>query len=84
MPTYDYYCEANGRKLEVRHKMSETIADWGDLCARSGAEPGDTPADTPVKKLISGAAIVGGIGSEPEPPPCASGGGCPGGMCGIN
>ncbi|MCB1758427.1 MAG: zinc ribbon domain-containing protein [Gammaproteobacteria bacterium] len=83
MPTYDYYCEANDRKVEVIHKMSESIANWGELCQRSGAALGDTPAETPVRKLISGAAIVGSTGSGPEPA-CASGGCCPGGMCGLN
>jgi predicted nucleic acid-binding Zn ribbon protein len=80
MPTYDYFCDTNARKVEVSHKMSETIATWGELCEKSASEPGETPADTPVRRLISGAAIIGSTGSGSEPP-CASGGGCPGGMC---
>jgi predicted nucleic acid-binding Zn ribbon protein len=31
MPTYDYLCPANGRVVEVSHKMAEQIATWGDL-----------------------------------------------------
>ena len=83
MPTYDYYCETNGRKIEVSHKMSETLSSWGELCSRASADQGDTPADTPVKRLISGAAIIsGGRRSEPAPA-CATGSCCPGGMCGL-
>ncbi|MCB1763308.1 MAG: zinc ribbon domain-containing protein [Gammaproteobacteria bacterium] len=83
MPTYDYFCEANGRKVEVSHKMNEQISTWGELCERSRSELGDTPAASPVKRLISGAAIIGSSGSSKgELPPCASGG-CAGGMCGF-
>lgn len=84
MPTYDYLCEANGQKVEVSHKMSETISSWGELCNRAGRALGDTPQDTPVKRLISGAAIIGSGNSRSEPlPACASGACCPSGMCGL-
>lgn len=84
MPTYDYLCEANGQKVEVSHKMNETIGSWGELCSRAGRALGDTPQDAPVKRLISGAAIIGGSSSRSEPlPACASGACCPGGMCGL-
>ncbi len=82
MPTYDYYCEANGRKIEVRHKISENISSWGELCAHANENTGETPADTPVKRLITGGAIIGGTGSGSEPA-CASGACCPGSMCGF-
>ena len=83
MPTYDYLCETNGRKIEVSHKMSESLNNWGELCERAGIDPGDTPADTPVRRLIGGAAVLsGGMRSEPEPA-CATGGCCAGGMCGL-
>ena len=84
MPTYDYFCETNGRKVEVSHKMSENLASWGELCSRASLDPGDTPVDAPVKRLISGAAIIsGGRQSEPAAPACASGACCPGGLCGL-
>lgn len=82
MPTYDYFCEANGRKVEVSHKMSASIATWGELCDMSAMELGDTPAETPVNRLITGGAIIGTTGSGSEPP-CATGACCPGGMCGL-
>ena len=48
MPTYDYLCAANGRTVEVQHRMSEEVTTWGDLCQRAGLETGDTPADASV------------------------------------
>ncbi|MCB1859815.1 MAG: zinc ribbon domain-containing protein [Gammaproteobacteria bacterium] len=85
MPTYDYYCEANDRKIEVSHKMSENISNWGELCDRASADPGDTPCDAPVRRLITGGAIIGSTGSGAAEPPCATTGSCcPGGMCGLN
>ncbi len=54
MPTYDYRCDINDRVVEVSHRMSETIANWGDLCARAGVELGGTPADAPVHRLATG------------------------------
>jgi len=84
MPTYDYFCEANGQRVEVSHKMSESISSWGDLCQRAHIEPGETPADTPVRKLISGGAVVGASAlKNPEPAPSCGGGGCGGGFCGL-
>ena len=53
MPNYDYFCPVNGRRVEVFHKLAESISSWGELCQRAGLAPGDTPADSPVEKLIS-------------------------------
>ncbi len=54
MAVYDYYCKANQRTIEVRHPMSETLKTWGELCLRADIEPGDTPADSPITRLITG------------------------------
>ena len=83
MPTYDYLCEANGQKVEVSHKMSESIDSWGELCARAGRPVGDTAADTPVRRLISSAAIIGSSGRSEPAPACTTGACCPSGMCGL-
>jgi predicted nucleic acid-binding Zn ribbon protein len=29
MPTYDYHCPANGRTVEVSHKLTDRIATCG-------------------------------------------------------
>ncbi len=86
MPTYDYLCETNGRKIEVNHKMSDNIDSWGQLCHQAGVEPGETPVDTPVKRLITGGAIISSSSQSEPAPACGTGGGCPmgpGGMCGL-
>ena len=53
MPRYDYHCEENGWTVEVRHGMDEKLKSWGEVCERAEIDPGDTPPDTPVGRLIS-------------------------------
>jgi predicted nucleic acid-binding Zn ribbon protein len=83
MPTYDYYCEANGCKVEVSHKINDVVSTWGELSERAGLDVGDTPADAPVRKLITGAAVINRSALSNPEPACASGGCCPGGSCGL-
>lgn len=52
MPVYEYYCEANDRRVEVLHSMQDTVRTWGELCALAKADCGDTPADSPVQRLL--------------------------------
>ena len=80
MPTYDYLCEANGRVLEVQHRMNDSIATWGELCACNGIDAGNTPADAPVKKLATGGNVVTGA-KDSGGHTCSSGPCCGGGMC---
>ena len=83
MPSYDYRCEANGRVVEVRHGMSEKLETWGEVCAKAGIEAGDTAADAPVARLITGGSVVSSSAlSNPDAPACGTGG-CGGGMCGL-
>ena len=88
MPTYEYRCAANGRLVEVSHKMAEKLRTWGELCERAGIAPGRTSPAARVEKLISAGFIATGSGSVD--PPCATGacetpvcggGGCGGGFC---
>lgn len=84
MPTYDYRCAANDRVVEVKHRMSETVASWGELCALAGIETGSTSPDTPVERLATGGQVVRSSSlRESAAPPCASGPCCGGGMCGM-
>lgn len=85
MPTYDYRCEANDRVVEANHRMSESLASWGELCERTGTALGDTPADAPVHRLATGGNVISSrsLGSG-NAPACATGACCPGGMCGLN
>ena len=84
MPSYDYLCSTNGRVVEVRHGMSEKLENWGEVCDKAGIELGETAADAPVQRLITGGSVVSSSAlSNPEAPACGSGG-CSGGMCGLN
>jgi hypothetical protein len=83
MPTYDYRCEVNDRVIEVKHGMNESIKTWGALCEHAGIEPGDTPGDTPVVRLISGGHFVSGGSASSDLPACTTGS-CGGGFCGLN
>ena len=81
MPTYDYLCEANGRVVEVSHKMSEQVANWGELCRRAGIATGKTPAASPVQKLITGGAVISGGNLGSTERPCDYGTPCGGCAC---
>lgn len=81
MPSYEYFCAENHQTLEVMHGMSRTVETWGELCELAEADPGQTPAATPVEKLL-GTGMV--LAKKPGPDACAGppmGGGCCGGMC---
>jgi hypothetical protein len=84
MPTYDYLCRANQRIVEVRHRMGETVKTWGELCQLAGIDPGDTPKEAPVEKLITGGNVISSQ-SLKEAEPCATGtcgmGACGSGAC---
>ena len=84
MPTYDYRCTANGQVVEVNHRMSEQPHTWGELCALTGLEIGEIPAEAPVEKLLSAAGVVSSRALKNPEPPCASGPCCGGGQCGFN
>jgi len=85
MPTYDYRCDANGRVVEVNHRMSEQISTWGELCERANLSRGDTATDTPVQRMANGGNLISSsnLGSG-NAPACGAGGGCPTGVCGLN
>jgi hypothetical protein len=83
MPTYDYYCAANDRTVEVKHRMSEQVTTWVELCALAGIDAGDTPVDAPVEKLATGGQVVRSAALKDSVPPCSSGPCCGGGGCGF-
>jgi hypothetical protein len=76
MPYYEYHCATNGRTVEVRHGMSERLERWSDLAQRAGVEPGDTPGDAPVTRLISVPVPLGAAGGEPQLQSCGAGCAC--------
>ena len=83
MPSYDYFCPANGRTVEVRHSMKDKLQTWGEVCQLAGLPLDEVAADSPVQRLISGGAYVSSSALKNPEPACGSGG-CGGGMCGLN
>jgi predicted nucleic acid-binding Zn ribbon protein len=57
MPFYDYYCEANGKTVEVRHGIDVELTTWGEVCYAAQIPLGDTEFEAPVRKVISPPAI---------------------------
>ena len=83
MPTYDYRCDANGRVIEVKHRMSENVHNWGELCRLAGLETGMTDAMSPVRRLATGGNIVKRSSSVGAGHACHSGACCGGSGCGL-
>jgi hypothetical protein len=81
MPTYDYHCAANDRTVEVKHRMSEEVTTWGQLCTLAGITLDGTPAETPVAKKLTATALAGSsnLGCDAGPPVV---GGCGSALCG--
>ena len=71
MPAYDYHCDANGRTVEVSHAMTAMLHTWGELCDAAAMEAGDTPADTPLRRVFS-APLLGGSSESAEAAPAAA------------
>lgn len=82
MPTYEYYCPTNHQTLDVLHGMSAELSTWGEACERAGIDPGTTPIDAPVEKLLGAGMVI--AKSRPAPDfDCSNPGGCCGGGCGT-
>lgn len=64
MPKYEYFCEANGETVEVRHGMDFRIRNWGELCFAAQVPMGETDFEAPVRKLMSAPAISIPIGNS--------------------
>lgn len=58
MPRYDYFCESNGRTIEVTHSMTRRIKDWGELCDLAEIDPEHTPKDVAVHRIITTAPMA--------------------------
>jgi hypothetical protein len=58
VPLYDYFCETNGRKIEVNHPIDTVLETWGELCYVAQITLGDTDPLAPVRKVISAPNIV--------------------------
>ena len=52
MPIYRYLCPANGEVRDVRHRMTEDLTRWGEVCARIDEPVGETDPEAPVERVI--------------------------------
>lgn len=58
MPCYDYFCEANGQTVEVRHGMNKKLECWGEVCYAGQVDMGDTDFEAPVRLVLSAPGIA--------------------------
>ena len=80
MPTYEYYCEANDKTVEVLHSMDDVILTWGELCACAEVAAGDTPTRAGVERKFSAVSL---LPKKSEGGSDSGGGCCGGGGCGC-
>jgi hypothetical protein len=77
MPHYEYRCPSNGRVVEVRHGMQERLQTWGEVAALAGLGLEETPAESPVERLLSAPVpIMGGPAGSPTQAAVGCGPGC--------
>lgn len=64
MPTYEYFCPANGESVEVKHSMKESIETWGELCRLADVPLGETSESEKVERVISAPNIHLPVGNS--------------------
>ena len=64
MPVYDYFCEANGQTVTVKHRIEVELTTWGELCYAAQYPMGDTEFLTPVRRVISAPGLAFPAGSS--------------------
>jgi len=55
---YQYFCQANGRTVEVSHSMRVRLKTWGEVCRRAGIKMGSTDPNAKVVRLIGGMPFI--------------------------
>ena len=65
MAVYEYLCPGNNTVVEVEHPIKQdALKTWGELCVLARLDPGDTPANAPVERLISRTFISAPVGDS--------------------
>lgn len=64
MPNYDYFCEANGKTVEVYHDINTKLKTWGEVCFAAQIPLDETDVMAPVKILIRPVGINIPIGNS--------------------
>jgi len=55
---FKYYCQENGKTVEVSHPINEKLETWREVCFYAGMDMGGTPPETPVVRLIGGKPFI--------------------------
>ena len=58
MLRYDYFCEHNGRTIEVIHSMTMQVGSWSEQCDLAKLNPEDTPREASVRRIITTAHMA--------------------------
>jgi hypothetical protein len=58
MPAYTYYCDANGKTVEVNHTLQVKLKTWGELCYVGQISLGETDPGAPVERIMKQAPGV--------------------------
>ena len=53
MPTYDYFCEANGQTVEVSHPLDAELRYWAEVCYVAQHPLGDTDPMASVRRVFT-------------------------------
>lgn len=64
MPRYDYFCDANGRTVEVCHGVKTGLKTWGEVCYAAQIPLAETHPAEPVRRLIRPVGISIPLGNS--------------------
>ena len=66
MPVYEYYCESNGRTIELVHPLDADLSIWGEVCYVAQIGLDDTDPLAPVQRVLTRApgAVVETFNAE--------------------
>ena len=76
MPHYEYRCATNGHTVEVRHGMHQRLETWGEVAQLAECDPGNTPTDAPVERIMSAPVPLARAGGSQAMQGCGSGCAC--------
>jgi hypothetical protein len=58
MPSYTYYCEQNGKTVEINHTLKAKLKTWGEVCYVGQIPLGDTDPTARCERVITSAPGV--------------------------
>lgn len=64
MPSYDYFCEDNGKTIEVYHDINTKLKTWGEVCFAAQIPLEETDVQAPVRLVIRPVSISVPVGNS--------------------